>query len=1120
MPSSSSSTTVSAGSNRHHQQQSSHNTNERQQQANGDQKKSVAPTEARSSPAPEVTSKAAEPVSNEDWTTQSNPNTDDQLALNDSASSVTDPSTLEIIPEQQYCEMLIHQLVVLSPKISELLREINLLEEQVPPASSSSSHSQSTSSPDINPIEHVRNLAYNIGDPHAQAIYGICLHIPIWGFVKNDAVALRLLLSASRANVRGDAVSGDGTSISNAEDILSRPGATSTTGNADNRAGNGTPVASVAAVAVANGSSKVKCPKPGPSITTTTISTSISSTDKSGSTPDQHEQAGTSSGNRTPSSEDDTEREIPAPTSEVSASTMAFICEILGGFYRIGVGCSPDLNTAFRYLHRSAVLGSVDGFVGLAAMYERGYGIVKDDAMAFAMYLKSAEKGHVLSMLKVGHFYETGKGTSINFAEAKYWYHQAAIAKCFPALVRLGILSLHPEYETFQNIEKAAQTVKSPRSLHNLAVAYSSTRHGGTPDARKVRKLFRKAAKAGYVRSQWLLGKAHSDRAQYVENSQSELRKAFYWYHAAALQGYLPAQWAVSKMYRAGQGVEQNLYLAETWQRAANRSGFEKCVQELNDPAMVSVYSLTASNGPSWNTVEMEKPLDHFASTHLNVDASVLTASMQDTVFRDPMPPLFSRMLFPGSENGVDVVPSMSSGMFGQSTTTATTTPSSSPNKLTNTTTTTTSPDTSPTSPPGSTTSTTSFQSLLHHRIPISEFRHYADISSLLLCMHMNNKTLLQDRSRSSPTLEYLERYVPTHPVTTPKLMRAKRLFIASEQACKESRHHEAVDYLCAALRCCTGLVDLENCYNWRVLTALSVQFVLAEEPNDPEALLADAFLSMLSRTPEISIVCLERVIQARKEAVAAGKPRIRIRGGVAAAAAAAAAVAAGDVMKEDPYAYMMLGGCKAKLKLWEEALVDFNTAVAVSEDWFEKMPEVYYQRGVCYSNLPGHANKERAIEDLRKYIGMVHNDDRRVPDAHYTISGCFLALEKVRLVVDHFAKGLETEALRYPFFSPIINSELKSRLTLEVKYAIVTGSSHVRNIPWNRVEGKVLSMVEGDDMASVSRQCLACHTVGRTKTCAGCRVARYCSTNCQIAHWIRGHSAQCGKKDQSAIAA
>lgn len=50
-----------------------------------------------------------------------------------------------------------------------------------------------------------------------------------------------------------------------------------------------------------------------------------------------------------------------------------------------------------------------------------------------------------------------------------------------------------------------------------------------------------------------------------------------------------------------------------------------------------------------------------------------------------------------------------------------------------------------------------------------------------------------------------------------------------------------------------------------------------------------------------------------------------------------------------------------------------------------------------------------------------------------------------------------------------------------------------------------------GDAMAKY--ECAECQAAGPTKTCAGCKVARYCSTECQRSHWKNGgHKKECAR--------
>ncbi|KAJ3298731.1 hypothetical protein HK104_010368 [Borealophlyctis nickersoniae] len=764
---------------------------------------------------------------------------------------------------------------------------------------------------------------------------------------------------------------------------------------------------------------------------------------------------------------------------------LAIICHLLGEWYRRGVGAAPNLNTAFRYLKRAANLGHAEGLNSLAGMHERGEGVIRDDAAAFAMYMRSAEAGNILAQFKVGQAYEKGKGkrrcgaqntqaqtqspmsqpltlssqtktgTQLNYARAKSWYRKAAAKGYFPASVRLAILSLDPAYETLDNLVAAATRINTPRSLHDLAIAYSSTRHGATPDAQQMRTWLRRAAQAGHVRSQWLLGKLYQDG---TASAGVNLQRAFYWFHRAALQGFQPAQWAVSGMYRSGQGVERDSSLADKWHRAANRCGCQRLRPDIQDYACVSVYSLNEANGPVWNSLDQEKPFNLVSAANSSIDAKVLGASA------------------PGAPDAVtglpvrlDVGNTQSSAGVG----------TSSPSKAV--------------TGEGGAGSPIKAASSGHgldgysdtYEVYDAEHDGYRDMRALLDSMYLPKGVYLQERSNQFPTLMQIERYRETHPDTISRLCEVKRTFMHAENLCKAEKHDAAVRELARGFKAFEGLFDLGN-YNLRLLAEISVQTVLARTPNDVDALLVDCFVNMLARPAELSIIALDAVIGTKTDESAA---------------------------------YLLRGGCKARLGRFTEALEDYDLAVKY-DDPRAATPEIYYQRGACHSNIDGGGHCRKVIDDLGRYLSMVPLDGRRVPDAHYTIAGSLLALDNGKKMIDHFWHGLHAEGIRLPFYPTIINSDLKTRLTLEVKYTLYMGGEQVRRQPWSKVPAKIMRNVEGDEPQSVAKECLACGSVGKTRTCAGCRGARYCSTNCQIAHWIRGHSTVCRRMDRSANAA
>ncbi|KAI9340392.1 hypothetical protein DFJ73DRAFT_628038, partial [Zopfochytrium polystomum] len=103
---------------------------------------------------------------------------------------------------------------------------------------------------------------------------------------------------------------------------------------------------------------------------------------------------------------------------------MGSIARLLGETYRKGIGCAPDLNTAFRHYRRAALLSNVEGYIGLAGMYERGDGIVRDHSAALSLYKKAAESGSVLAMYKVGLAHEKGRDARL----IRKWYRKGAKA--------------------------------------------------------------------------------------------------------------------------------------------------------------------------------------------------------------------------------------------------------------------------------------------------------------------------------------------------------------------------------------------------------------------------------------------------------------------------------------------------------------------------------------------------------------------------------------------------------------------------------------------------------------------------------------------------------------------
>lgn len=101
----------------------------------------------------------------------------------------------------------------------------------------------------------------------------------------------------------------------------------------------------------------------------------------------------------------------------------------------------------------------------LGEMYEFGYGVDRDAAMAYKWYEKAAKQGLVDAEHNIGRCYNFGTGVAQNFAEAERWYREAANQGHTASMFFLGTLySNHHGQDT-----SADQDVIAYAWMHNAA---------------------------------------------------------------------------------------------------------------------------------------------------------------------------------------------------------------------------------------------------------------------------------------------------------------------------------------------------------------------------------------------------------------------------------------------------------------------------------------------------------------------------------------------------------------------------------------------------------------------------------------------------------------------------
>ncbi|KAJ3190333.1 hypothetical protein HDU85_000629 [Gaertneriomyces sp. JEL0708] len=768
----------------------------------------------------------------------------------------------------------------------------------------------------------------------------------------------------------------------------------------------------------------------------------------------------------------------PLPSVTITAgdrmtvSVVAGANAMLGEWYRRGIGCGADFNRAFKYYKRATELGDATAHQHLADMYEKGAGIHRDEGMAFLYYRKAAEKGNVKGMYKTARAYELGRGTPQDFMTAKQWYRKAVLRGHFASAVRLAAMSLDASYETYDNLYEAVRVLESPRTCHDIAAAHTSTKHGARMDARQMKKWLFKAANRGHARSQYLMGKMYHDHRLLEATGSATvpdgkggrtpintLERAFFWYHQAALQGFQPAQFAISGMYRTGAGVPVDPVMADKWAQAASRPVPVQTRGSLKDFANVPSYSLVDLMGPPWTGNNSPKPC-----MKIWKDTGV------------------------GAEAGLDGMPGISG------------------------------------SPPTIDVGAHACKdphSCIHNKIaaaaretegmdPYEQDTHgFGTMVELVSSMHLAERQTLQDRNVSGriPSIELIEAYKSTFPRMVETLTCVREIFRLAEAYTKNEKHHEAIEEYLHGFSFFEGMFDLDN-FQARLLAAISVQVVTAQETMHCHAQLVDCFLNLLNQPPELGIVHLGSAISVMQ-----------------------------GTDKYYPTAVCLLGCYRIRVGRYALACHDFEAALKVEEARLAPptttaadgkppqgryvspvMKECAYWLGIAKTKLEGRENLVDGIRWLLRYLHWCGTESvgRHVVDAHLTIAGACLALNLPPKLIEHYNKAVTCLAKRPPFYGEIINSHLLVMLKDEVMFCEL-GGENVRQLRWSTLR----KMVEGKTKMPLGKVCDACGMREgmamsgsgegvKLKGCKGCGRVWYCGVNCQIAHWVTRHSKEC----------
>ena len=137
-----------------------------------------------------------------------------------------------------------------------------------------------------------------------------------------------------------------------------------------------------------------------------------------------------------------------------------------------------EMNQAVAMLREAADQGHATAQEYCGDLYIFGFGVAKDDGLAFLYYEKAAKQGRVVAQFNLGTFYRDCRGCEQNYERAVEWLKKAALQGHADAQCSLGVAyqfgrGVPQNYE--RAVELYAQSAAHGHSIaqYNLAVSHS-----------------------------------------------------------------------------------------------------------------------------------------------------------------------------------------------------------------------------------------------------------------------------------------------------------------------------------------------------------------------------------------------------------------------------------------------------------------------------------------------------------------------------------------------------------------------------------------------------------------------------------------------------------------------
>ena len=197
----------------------------------------------------------------------------------------------------------------------------------------------------------------------------------------------------------------------------------------------------------------------------------------------------------------DAARAMLAEASDQGHLDAQVLC---GDIYSSGWGVPKDDRLAFLYHERAAEQGDVEAMFNTGFSFENGLGCEQNDERAAEWYEKSAQRGDPDAQLSLGNLYWSGRGVPQSHERAAELFGSSAangnadgqnnLAACYA----LGNGVTQSWDHAVENFKQSADQ-GHPTAQFNLAVMFENS-VGVAQDYKEARRLFVLAAKQGHLK--------------------------------------------------------------------------------------------------------------------------------------------------------------------------------------------------------------------------------------------------------------------------------------------------------------------------------------------------------------------------------------------------------------------------------------------------------------------------------------------------------------------------------------------------------------------------------------------------------------------------------------------